>query len=241
MPRHALGVGASGVLLLGLCVAGCGGTQAVSAKVPDPLQQCRHEWHDVAGTVVGLDQDSVPSALASRWTSVIATIAYYETTPTAKDCRQHVDAQVAAIDALRAFSERLRPYDMAYQLEQVSPAADLYAHEPLPAPYRGASGHQVKPPAKQAVAAAIATLAAGAATADADLQPGWEQLASVELTDAAAVRSALSDLDFLARDSAAWVRCKQALTVLEAAARAQEGGPVTPGPGSAPTSAPPAG
>jgi hypothetical protein len=223
MPRHPLGPAVATVLALSLGATGCGATKPASKAAPSGLQACRDQWHDVAGTVVGLDEDTDPSGLASRWTSVIATIQYYENTTTAKDCRATVEAQLKSIDALRRFSERVRRYDMAYQLTQLTASADLYAHAPLPAPVRNATGKLVAPPTKAAVAAAMLTLSSEAATANGDLQPGWEQLASVELTDSAAVTSALQDLDFLAQDSVAWRHCEQAVQVLVTAVHAQEG------------------
>ncbi len=183
---------------------------------------CRDQWHDVAETVLGLDQDTDPSALASRWTSVIATIDYYETAATVKDCQQTIEAQVRAISALRQFSQRLRPYDMAYQLRQVGPPVALYLGDPLPAPTRDETGKLVRPPRKRDVDLALRQLQAYAATADADLQTGWRELASVDLGGAVALRTALSGLDQLAQDSEAWQRSERALQVIVAAIHAQE-------------------
>ncbi|MFL6062552.1 MAG: hypothetical protein ACJ72E_15085 [Marmoricola sp.] len=227
MPRRApvavVGTALALVTGLGLTLAGCGSSSHHSAGGPSALAQCHHRWHDVGQTVVGLDEDTNPSGLADRWTSVIATIDYYEHTTTAKDCQADVENQVSAIETLRQFSAKVRPYDMAYQLGEVTAGADLYAHDPLPGPTKGPDGKLVKPPTKAAVAAALQTLSTSAAAANTDLAPGWGQLASVELTDPAAVAKALGDLDFLARDSAAWMRCDQALKTLQAALAAQDG------------------
>lgn len=208
-----------------LVLGGCGGK---SAPVASPGQKasstvCASQWKDVADSVIGLDQDTDPSSLASRWTSVIATVAYYRTRRQTKDCQQVVDHQVKAIADLRRFSDQLRPYDMAYQLQQVQASIDLYLHDPLPSPAKDAKGHTVRPPTKPAVLAAYETLKSEAPTAAADLQPGWAQMATVSLDDATALRTAVTDLDTLAQDSTAWQHCESALQVLVAATHAQEG------------------
>jgi hypothetical protein len=206
-----------------------GGACGQSAPAPRPtkadraLADCRAQWGDVAQSVVGMDEDTNPSALADRWTSVIATVDYYRTTDSAKDCPAQVDAQRKALAALRRFSDQLRPYDMTYQLGQMRAAIDLYLNDPLPAPARDASGKKAAPPPKKAVSAAMTTLAANAVAANAELQPGWEQTTSVDLTDAAALSKTMQDLDFLAQDSPHWRQCEEALQVLVAAVRAQEG------------------
>jgi len=207
-----------------LALAGCGGEQTPKAKpVPQTVKQCQAQWHDVAESVVGLDEDTDPSALASRWTTVIATIDYYENSTAAASCQANVEAQVQAITALRQFSEKLRPYDMTYQLSRVSAAVDLYLHDPVPAPSKNAAGKPVKAPTHHQVSEAIAVLTAEAADANAELQPGWAQLASVSLDDEQATEAAIADLDSLAQAGAHWSRCQQALQVIVAATRAQEG------------------
>jgi hypothetical protein len=155
---------------------------------------------------------------------VIATVEYYRTTDSAKDCPTTIVGQLQAITSLRLFSEKLRPYDMTYQLSQARAAIDLYLHEPLPEPVRGEDGRLVEPPSKDAVAAAMQTLAEDAEQANVELAPGWGQISSVDLNDVEALTTTMQDLDFLAQDSPAWVRCEEALQVLVAAIRAQEGG-----------------
>jgi hypothetical protein len=220
-------VAVTGALALVLVpfLTGCGATtpKPASKAVPQTVKECRQKWHDVGESVLGLDQDTDPSALASRWTSVIATVDYYETSTSAQDCQERIENQVKAITALRDFSERLRPYDMVFQLERVSAAADLYLHDPVPRAVNGPNGKPVEAPTHRAVEAALATLTDEAVDADAELQPGWEHLASVTLEDDAAVTAALDDLDALARAGAHWTRCQQALQVIVAATRAQEG------------------
>jgi hypothetical protein len=198
---------------------------------------CRAQWDDVAESVVGMDQDVNPSALADRWNSVIATVDYYRTAHETKDCQSTVDAQLKAVSALRQFSDKLRPYDMTYQLGQVRAAIDLYLNDPLPDPVRNESNELTPPPPKAAVSKAMKTLAEDAAAANAELQPGWQQTTSVDLTDVAALTKTMQDLDFLAQDSPHWRRCEQALQVLVAAIRAQEGVSGPPTPSTSPTDA----
>jgi hypothetical protein len=210
---------------LAVALGACGqrSDPAPNARSAHALTECRAQWREVGDSVVGMEQDENPSALAERWNSVIATVDYYRNTDSAKDCQTRVDAQLKSVTALRQFSEKLRPYDMTYQLTQVQAAVDLYLNDPLPAPVRGENGKRVPPPAKAAVSAAMQTLTANAAQANAELEPGWAQTASVDLTDEAALTKTMNDLDFLAQDSPHWRLCEQALQVLVAAVRAQEG------------------
>jgi hypothetical protein len=222
-------------LLLAVVMGGCGqdGGSPSDARAERALKACRAQWHDVGDSVLGMDQDSNPSSLAERWTSVIATVEYYQTTDSSKDCQTNIETQLKAVTALRQFSEKLRPYDMTYQLAQVQAAVDLYLHDPLPDPVRGESGKKVRPPSKAAVTQAMDTLTANAAQANTELQPAWGQAASVDLGDVSALTTTMQDLDQLAQDSPHWVRCEQALQVLVAAIRAQEGlsGGATPSAG----------
>lgn len=233
------------VVLVASCAAAlvaCGASphSSASATATRRLEDCRAQWKDVGDSVLGMDQDTNPSALADRWTSVIATVAYYRSSAPAKDCQARIESQLKAVTALRQFSEQLRPYDMTYQLGQVQAAIDLYLHDPLPAPVRDDSGRKVKPPIKAAVTAAMKTLTDNAAQANAELQPGWQETESVDLTDVAALTKTMQDLDFLAQDSPHWRACEQALQVLVAAIRAQEGlsGSASATPSSSPTTSP---
>jgi hypothetical protein len=246
MPRPPkwLRAGVSAVLVASFAAAlvacGASSTSTASAKATRTLKDCRAQWKDVGDSVLGMDQDTNPSALADRWTSVIATVEYYRNSDTAKGCQARVEAQLKAVTALRQFGDQLRPYDMTYQLGQVQAAIDLYLHDPLPSPVADDSGRKVKPPTKDAVTAAMKTLADNAAQANAELQPAWQETSSVDLTDVTALTKTMQDLDFLAQDSPHWRACEEALQVLVAAIRAQEGlsgsGSVTPS--GSPTSAP---
>jgi len=215
------------VLLASVAAAlvACGGQggSTAEAKAEQALKACRAQWHDVGNSVLGMDQDTNPSALADRWTTVIATVAYYQNTDTAKDCQDRIEAQLKAVTALRQFSEKLRPYDMTYQLAQVRAAVDLYLNDPLPDPVSDATGRKVEPPSKAAVTTAMQALSENAEQANVELQPGWEQTSAVDLTDVSALTQTMQDLDFLAQDSPRWRACEEALQVLVAAIRAQEG------------------
>jgi hypothetical protein len=239
MVSHATRVALVTTAVLGLATTSCGAEKPTAATVPTALTACRSQWRDVARSVTGLDQDTDPSALATRWTSVLATVDYYETTQTAKNCQENIETQLEAITALRDFSARLRPYDMEYQADLVAPDVGRYLADPLPAATRNKNGKPVLPPSKAAVTAALNALRGNAAAAHDDLQPGWAQLASVELKDGSAVTTALQDLEFLAKDSPTWVTCNNALVVIGAAIRAQNGlGPDDPLPTSTPSATP---
>jgi hypothetical protein len=223
------------IVTVAVTACGSGAAPSAAAKADRALKDCHAQWNDVGETVIGMDQDTNPSALADRWTSVIATVEYYKNADDATDCQDRISTQVKAISALRQFSEKLRPYDMTYQLAQVRASIDLYLNDPLPDPVRGENGKPVRPPAKSAVSSAMQTLTADAAPANAELAPGWSQINSVDLDDVAALTKAVQDLDFLAQDSPHWRRCEEALQVLVAAVRAQEG--ITGPPTSSPTDA----
>lgn len=219
---------------LGVGLGGCGeasGTDA-EAAAERALADCRSQWREVGESVDRMDEDPHPSSLADRWTSVIATVEYYKTTETATNCQANVETQLKAVTALRQFSDKLRPYDMTYQASQARAAIDLYLNTELPAPVVGENGRKVRPPAKAAVAEAMQALNDNAEQANVELEPGWAQTSSVDLTDVTALTQTMQDLDFLAQDSQYWQRCEEALQVLVAAIRFQEGlvGAPTSGP-----------
>lgn len=225
MLGRATGAVAVLALALGPLLAACGAEEpAPAVAVPQTLQECREQWRDVGESVIGLDEDPNPSALASRWNTIAATVVLYENTESAANCQANIEAQLTAITQLRAFMEKVRRYDMEYQLAQVAASVDLYLNDELPGPYRDSTGATVKPPLKKTVRVAAAELTEYAAAANAELQAGWAQLATVELTEADAVGSALKDLDTLAQASPNWVACQEALQVIAAAIAAQEGG-----------------
>lgn len=218
-PAVALALGLT--VVLGACGSDSDPRTDLSAE--RALKECRAQWEEVGETVIGMEQDTHPSALSERWNTVIATVEYYKTVDTAKDCQAQIETQLKTVSSLRQFSEKLRPYDMTYQLSQARAAIDIYLHEPLPEPARNENGKLVKPPTKAAVTAAMQVLTAEAEQANAELAPGWEQTKSVDLTDVPTLTKTMQDLDFLAQDSPSWRRCEEALQVLVAAIRAQEG------------------
>jgi hypothetical protein len=221
--RVALPAVLATALAVGATACGDDSASRAKAKAEHALENCRSQWSDVGDSVVGMDKDPNPSALAERWNSVIATVDYYRTSTSAKNCQANIETQLKAVTALRQFSDKLHPYDMAYQLEQVRAAIDLYLNDPLPAPARDENHKRVVPPTKAAVTQAMQTLTDNAAQANAELQPGWEQTKSVDLTDVTALTTTMQDLDFLAQDSPHWRSCEEALQVLVSAIRFQEG------------------
>jgi hypothetical protein len=233
---------ASAALAFAAVLVGCGeGPKSDSeANAARALKECRAQWAEVGESVLGLDQDPNPSALGDRWTSVIATVEYYKHTDTAKNCQSTVENQLKSVTVLRQFSEKLRPYDMTYQLAQVRAAIDLYLNDPLPEPVRDENGKRLRPPTKEAVAQAMQTLTDNAPAANEELAPGWEQTETVDLTDVDALTTTMQDLDFLAQDSPHWRQCEEALQVLVAAIRFQEGlvGVQSASPSSTPSGTP---
>ncbi|MGY2875412.1 hypothetical protein ACVW00_002602 [Marmoricola sp. URHA0025 HA25] len=234
--RTAVRVCVASVLALGVLGCGQGAKPDSATKGAAAVKDCRAQWAEVGDSVLGLDQDKNPSALPDRWNTVIATVDYYKHTTTAKNCQQLVETQLKAITSLRQFSEKLRPYDMTYQLDQVRAAVDLYLSDPLPAAVRDANHKLVRPPTKAAVKQAMQTLSDNAQIADQELQPGWEQTKSVDLTDVEALTTTMQDLDFLAQDSPHWRQCEDALQVLVAGIRFQEG--LAEGQAQSPSTAP---
>jgi len=232
MQRLATGIAVALALTLGVVVTGCGADEPADEPtgVPQTLQECRDQWHEVGESVIGLDEDPNPSALASRWNSITATVVLYENTESAENCQANIEAQITAIDLLREFMAKLRPYDMEYQLGQVAAAVDLYLNDALPPPTKDANGKTVQPPSKKALRSAAAVLTEYSAPANAELRPSWTQLATVELTDEDAVKDTLADLDVLAQASPNWTACQEALQVIVAAIAAQEGGAPAPTP-----------
>jgi hypothetical protein len=237
--RTALASSLTASLAVAITACGQGADSSADAKAERALEACHSQWQEVGNSVAGMDEDTNPSALADRWNSVIATVEYYKSADTVKDCPATVETQLRAVTALRLFSEKLRPYDMTYQLAQVRASVDLYLNDPLPEPVRGEDDKLVRPPTKAAVAAAMQILTDNAAQANVELQPGWEQTKSVDLTDVTALTKTMQDLDFLAQDSSHWRSCEEALQVLVAAIRAQEGlsGSTSATPSTGPTDA----
>ncbi len=209
-------------LALAGTLAGCGETKEKTAAPSAAVKECRAQWRELGQSIVGMDEDQDPSALAARWTTILATVDYYENTATAAKCEETIENQRSAIAALRQLTEKLRPYDMTYQRSNIAASVDLYLHDPLPKAARDDEGDLVQPQPKKLVRAAAKVLEAYAETANTELGPGWEQALSVNLDDEDAVTTTIEDLDFLAQDSVAWQQCQAALQILVAAQQAQQ-------------------
>jgi hypothetical protein len=225
---------------LGLSSVSCGASVSQpSAAATSPAQnQCHQQWREVAKSVAGLDKVIYPSALATRWVTVLATVDYYLKTNDGSGCQIDVERQIDAITQLRKFSIQLQPYDMAFQADQVSADVERYLADPLPAAVHKPHGKVIRPPTKSAVTQAISVLNAHAAAANDYLAPGWGQLASVELTDATQVSAELGDLAQLAHESQDWNLCRGALAVIAAALNAPQAATPSATPTSTPTGTP---
>lgn len=192
------------------------GTTAVE-KPTGPSQDtlaCRAQWQALGGTLKGRDEQTDPSDLAERWNAAIATVQYYATSATATDCQTALVDQKAATERINAMSASLRRFDIAYRMGTLAPAATDYLTHRLPKPQH-AHGKEVRPPKKAAVQTALTTLQNQATASMTDMADGWAEANSVDLTDPAAVRKVLKDLDFLAGDSGPFQDCLAALAVLK--------------------------
>jgi hypothetical protein len=222
------------LLALLLALAGCGSADNNNDKAaaPDKAEvACRAKWKDLESKVNGRDSLTNPSALAQRWNSITATLEYYASSASSKDCGKTIEDQQKAMDALASFSTRLAPYDMEQRLDQVKADAQRYATSPRP-PAPKASPSTTKkantkktkkakpPPARTApavVAAALRSLTTQAPVATQQQGPGWQQASVIELSDAAAVAKALKDLAFLSSQSPAYRACTVALAQISSA------------------------
>ncbi len=220
------------LLMLGLlaALAGCGssGDEGSSAEPSKAAVACRSQWKGLGEDVDGHESGTNPSALASRWNNIAASVDHYATAASAEDCGQTLDQERTSIVALTAFAPRLEPYDMELRLEQVQADARRYASGPQPSapapspdknPDRlGGTNDKPQPglraPTPAAVGQALKTLAEQAPAATEQQGPGWEQAEVVDLADAAAVRKTIKDLAFLSSESEAYRACTPALLVI---------------------------
>ncbi|WP_310962893.1 hypothetical protein [Nocardioides terrisoli] len=200
------------LLALALSAGGCGSSPESPLTQPSAAaQQCRDQWKALGDSLRGRDQQPDPSDLAQRWASALATVDYYTTSATAGDCPGPLADQRTADDRIQQLSARLRPFDISYQMSDVAPIATDYLLAPTP--QHGRHGkHQ--PPTKSQVRRALATLQTQAAASVSDMHDGWTEASTVDLTDPAAVDKVVSDLSFLAGDSAPFQSCLAALRVL---------------------------
>lgn len=204
-------------LVLTLALAGGCGGQAADGE--PATENCREQWRDVAQTVYEMDSEGHPSAMAERWSTIIAGAEYQRDFGDGEDCTRRIDQTIESIDTLRRFSDRLRDFDMEYQLHVLAPQAELYLTDDRPRAVEG-----VRPPSKPKVNAAYQTLRERADDANEQLTPAWHQALSIDLDDPAQVSKAIKDLDRLAVSSPAFQECQAAITVLVRAISAQEAG-----------------
>lgn len=230
-PRtRSLAVASALLVILG--AAGCGEqpqAKAPAGKADTATAECRGAWRDLGEQLGDVSELKFPSALPSRWNSVTATISYYASSATAKDCGEVLSNQQKAIAALQMFSLQLQPFDMEWALTQVREPATAYAQGPWPEP----SGNKgptkpARPPKPAEVGNALAELTRLAPQASQEQEPGWKQAGVVELSDAVATAQAVKDLQFLASDSAAWLQCAAALQLIRQALAASPDAGVAP-------------
>jgi hypothetical protein len=217
----------SGLLVaLTLALSGCGSEAEAETDGPSKATlSCREKWTDLAADVEGRNSRTNPSALASRWTTIAATVDYYATTARASDCGKTLEDQQQAMGDLSAFGTKLAPYDMELRLEKVQAAAEEYAagpKPPTPEPSRKKKGKKKQkrvpaPPAPATIARTLKTLTAQAPVATQQQGPGWQQAAVADLADTAAVTKTLKDLAFLSSESPAYRACRSALQQIDAA------------------------
>jgi hypothetical protein len=220
-------------LLLGLLLTlgGCGSTDD-EAKADAPSKDtvaCREKWKALEDKVGDRASRTEPSSLATRWNSIAATISYYSTAATAKDCDTALGAQQKAMDALTAFGAKLRPYDMELRLKLVKPGAEQYAArprppKPSPTPKSKKQKQKKQKPAPQApkpsdIGAALKTFTKEAPLATRQQGPGWQQARVVDLANKAAVAKTVKDLAFLSTESSAYRACKTASAQIRTAVR----------------------
>ena len=216
-------------------LAGCGSSDP-EPKDTGPNKAtlaCRDKWEDLSKQVRGNDEKTNPSALASRWNNVVATINYYASSAQESDCSGAIDRQKQAIAALTAFGRRLSPYDMELRLEEVRDRAMAYAEgprppRPTPSPAPKGKKKQAKkpkrlplPPKPSSIADAVKKLTAQAPKATEQQGPGWQQARVAELGDKEAVAKAVKDLRFLSAESPAYREARKALAEIRVALAAQ--------------------
>lgn len=211
------------VVLVGAIVLGVRGhkdtptaTATNEPKISAATQRCRDDWSALGKSVRTKAALTEPSALPQRWNSVVATSEYYATSASAKTCQRTLTEQRDEIALLADFSTRLQKFDMVHQLARVRDVATSYADSKPPAEKKTNKKNK-KPkntlPAPQ-VAQALTTLQQSAPVARSEMDPGWQEADSADLSDPRAVKQVLDDLQFLSTDSPAFVRCQQALAVI---------------------------
>ncbi len=210
---------ACAVAVAAFSLAGCGSSEEPRAAEPTPVSkdvaECREQWRDLGETVANRAEGDTPSDLASRWTSLVATVDYYATSAKESDCDDRLVDQRKSITTLDAFSRSLRRWDLEHQLSVVESDARTYATSPRPkAPKRENAERPLRP---ADVAKALRVLARQAPRASEQQRPGWQQAAATDLSDRAAVAKARKDLAFLSEESPAWRQGAAALRTIRSA------------------------
>lgn len=201
------------LLLLALApLTACGSEQKSPADAPAVQevsaadQACRDQWHalDTTASQEAARGGMVRRAFASRWESVRAGIAYYESTATEKQCGQPLADQKQAVEAEAALASKVLPYDMEHRLQRARAGRTAYA-----------AAHP-KLTETKAARTAYRTLKERFVLADKGIAPAVTQLASTDPDRTRAIARRMQDLDLLASTSSAWMACKRALRTIYA-------------------------
>jgi hypothetical protein len=210
MQRSRVGPVPALVLVL-LPLAACGTDQTPEntpggQQVSGADQACRDRWHDLNATVAteAARGGMVRRVFASRWESLAAGAAYYESTATADQCDEEIDAQKEAIRAQRALVDKVLPFDMESQLTSVRLGRREFR----------AAHPQVREPEK--VREAYGTLGALSGAADKAIGPAVVELADTDPTQSRTITRRMRDLVLLAQTSDVWQVCKAALRTIHA-------------------------
>ncbi len=200
---------------------GSGGSGGSGTSAPDDATKaCRTKWEALGRDVAGRDTATTPSTLPGRWNSVAATIDYYVTSATAKDCGSTLSGQRTAMSRLEAFNERLAPWDLALTASRLREDAATYAGRSKPVKVPGKKGRPARTgPQPKAVARAMATLRKQAPLAARQQGPAWQQATATDPGDRAAVAKAVKDVRFLSSESAAYRAGSRAADQVRAATR----------------------
>ena len=228
--RRAAGGPSGAVALVAVAALAVGCSGDVPAKrVQDApaTHACRQQWAALEGELARRAGQHDLSAQAPRWDSLAAGAQYFTTRARPSDCTTTLAREHDRAEALSAYTNRLRAYDMPHQLVAATPDVLHYLRLPLPKPHRvrveagngGTRMRTVRPPSKREVRAALESLRRAAPRAMADLHPAWQQAAAVDIGDPAQVRQAVAGLRLLAHDSSAFATCVEALRTLRSAAR----------------------
>lgn len=188
---------------LSACGADSSGDET-TARAEKAQQECRKSWAGLRS----LDKQyvarpDVASALASRWDTMQASIAYYVVNADADDCGALLDKQRAGMLSLTRIGHDLRAYDMPYQLSAAEGSLGDYLET-----------HDVSSLGKKLTAAFYA-LRTYAPVADSDLAPGFDELNKIDVTDDKQVKKAIKGIRLLAHQSDAFKACEASLKIID--------------------------